>query len=44
MGGSYGLNDGDVARTMRRVVVRVEEYLGLAPRLRESGWPDGQPC
>jgi hypothetical protein len=32
MGGSYGVYDGDVARTLRMVVVGVEEYLGLAPR------------
>src|SRR4051794_9244042 len=31
MGGSWGVQDGDVAGTLRRVVARVEQYLGLAP-------------
>jgi hypothetical protein len=34
MGGSYGVDDGDVAGTLRRVVARVEGYLGLTPRLK----------
>jgi hypothetical protein len=32
MGGSYGVQRGDVAGTLRQVVASVEEYLGLAPR------------
>jgi hypothetical protein len=34
MGGNFGVADGDVAGTLRRVVVGVEEYLELAPRLK----------
>jgi hypothetical protein len=34
MGGSYGVDDGDVAGTLRRVVARVEEYMGYRPRLK----------
>jgi hypothetical protein len=34
MGGSWGVRAGDVAGTLRRVIVRVEQYLGLAPGLK----------
>jgi hypothetical protein len=34
IGGSWGVDDGDVARTLRRVIVLAEEYLGLARRLK----------
>jgi hypothetical protein len=34
MGGEFLAYDGDVARALRRVVVRVEEFLGHARRLK----------
>jgi hypothetical protein len=34
LGGDYGVDDGDVASTLCRVVVRAEEFLGRRPRLK----------
>jgi hypothetical protein len=31
MGGTWGVRDGDLAVTLRRIIDRVEQYLGLAP-------------
>jgi hypothetical protein len=34
LGGDWGVSGGDLTRTLRQVVVRVEEFLGLAHRLK----------
>jgi hypothetical protein len=32
MGGSWGVQNGDLTGTLRRVVARVEQFLGYSPR------------